>query len=386
MYGRARKLVGILLGPLVVSALLILRIFQSVFVLRITLFEPRFFGHQALEPEVFLLEAENPGTRSPRIIWLCCPGPRRLASNRHLWNQRRKALPCVPSLLVTELKIWQHRLRIAPIAFRDASYHRLNLLTTRQSSLPPRQDLLLRRQEVLERLHEASRPYVIVTVRDVNSDPDPRNRRVSDLYPTMRALVDRGYNVIRLASRTEDRVTLSSPHILDWHVVDQGKPGDELALVEGCQFVVSSTTGVDCLALAYRRPVLYFDTARFFYVFLGTELATFTLPQFRDSESGEYLSLRALSNRGLCWVKDPHLFKSSGVGVFNSDPEEIAVFAAEYADTLLRSNHPQHDHRQERWREILLARHRAEITSKHGQIRAVMSNAFLNRYSDALLR
>lgn len=343
--------------------------------IRIVVMDPRYFGHQCLEPEVFASQREKVDACSSDDLWFCCLGKRRMASNKHLWDLMSSRLPRIPSWLVTDFKFWKRRFSFASVQILDASIYLLNFLTRRAPELPLAARYASRRKVILSNLAQPERPYVVYTIREpgVWYDPiDPRNRAIETFLPSMEMLARLGYNVVRLTSQTSDPLDAKSSHILDWQVRVNGEEGDELAIISGASFVVSTTTGGDCLALAYRKPVLYIDSARLYLVFLGTELATFQVPQLLDVSSGASLRLHEILERGLGWVGDARQFAAAGVQIVNSSAERIANFVAEYEEFLRPESDLVSSALQDLWREKLLAKHGKEILERHGMIRAQM--------------
>ena len=342
---------------------------------RIVVMDPRYFGHQCLEPEVFWNDWQSAKEQGSRDLWFCCLGKKSAAANSYLWEHTKQKFPTVPSWLVTRLAPWLQRLRFSNIVLISASIYRLNFLTERESTLPTASSFSERRSEILANLEDPERPYVVFTIRDLNVsyDPDdPRNRDINEFVPAMNALARRGFNVIRLTSKTGYRMTTKSQHVLDWQVLIDGREGDELVLLSGAAFVVSTTTGGDCLALAYRRPVLYVDSARLYLVFLATELATFYLPQLTDAASGQNLRLQEILAKDLGWVSDSRSFKKVGVAIRNSSPPEIERRVIEFADCRDQQREDADSDLQGRWRQPLLSRHAREVATRHGEIRAKM--------------
>ena len=366
--------------PAVLFSLLILRLFMRRRVIRIVMMEPRFFGHQCLEPEVFWNEWQSSIEQGSSDLWLCCLGKRSKALNQLLWDLRQQALPVIPSWVATTIAFWHRRIPMSQVRVEHADYHRLNFLTTRPSTLPRPSVFDSRRREILSYMTQPERPYVILTVREVAQGKDLRNRDIEEFEASILLLIETGHNVIRLTSHTNNPLQLKSPHLLDWQVTKFGKQGDELALVSGASFVVSTTTGIDCLALAFRRPVLYVDVARLFYVFLGTELTTFQMPQVTDWESGEPINLEQILERGLGFSKNTQSFVDARVRIVNSSPEQLASVIREYISTVSSEYPPDDDALQGRWRELVLHHLRDEVTARHGAIRARMHPATMRSH------
>lgn len=378
-----RQFVRLLSLPLIATVNLTLRAFDTGRVIRIVVMDSRYFGHQALEPEVFWNEWQSAVECGSRDYWFCCLGPRRNSSNPFLWGLTKRKFPVLPSWFVTSVAHWSRRFRFESIVLQDASIYRLNFLTSRETTLPVGDAVVARRSQILSRLAEPDRPYVVFTIREFNpldDHNDLRNRQIADFSLGMSELVHRGFNVIRLMSKTQDPLIAFDRHHLDWQVERDGEPGDELVLLSGAAFVVSTTTGGDCLALGYRRPVLYIDCARFFLVFLGTELASFSVPLMYDIQSKEQLGLGALLERGLGWVGDQRLFTKAGVMVAPSDPERLRSQIVEYVVGLTAGWSISQEAAQQEWRETLGNELGSEIDARHGQVRARMLDSSIDEF------
>ena len=379
MTSSVRRSLVILLRLSVLPALFIsfaiLRLFWPRRVVRVVIMEPRFFGHQCLEPEVFWNDWQSAIEQGSSDIWLCSLGKRSAAASQFVWDLRKQSFPVVPSWLVTSVAFWQESLRLPQLQIKHADYHRLNFLTSRETTLPPPSAFDVRRRRILSQLAVPERPYAILTVRETAQGEDLRNRDIREFEPSIVRLIKSGFNVIRLTSRTDNPLNFASPHLLDWQVRVSGEPGDELALVSGSSLVISTTTGIDCLALAYRRPVLYVDAARLFYVFMGTDYTTFQMPQMVDTKSGVLLDLEQILDRGLGWTKHSDAFLDADVRVLNSSPERLAEVVAEYLSVVSTGPQLDSDVSQDRWRELVLCHLGDRVTHRNGVIKARMHPA-----------
>lgn len=377
---RLRQLLRVTALPLIMMVFVVAWVIRRKVRFRVVIMEPRFFGHLALESEVFIHDKTLARDARPCQVLLCTLGKESQAANAELWTIRKQSLPSLPSWIVSDIRYWQTLAKRSVIEIVPADYHRLNFLNKTKPSLPDKKYFAQRREEILSRFEFPSRPYVVFTVREVMSSEDLRNRQIQDFEPAMMALVQIGFNVIRLTNQTNNRISVSDSSLLDFQVRVNGRPLDELALVANASFVVSSTTGVDCLALAYRRPVLYIDAARFYYMFLGTELATIHMPRFVNVESGKPATLADLLNLGLGWVKHSSSFSEKGIKVVQSSPEEIRACVLQYAQRHSLSITNRFELLQNVWRSQLLTRHAEDVAVRHGVINARLSDWFLDNH------
>ena len=131
-----RLLVRIVALPLALVVLGVGWLMRRYVRFRVVVMEPRFFGHLALEPEVFINEVRVVSNTRPRQVLRCTLGKASRASNIGLWKFRHKSLPSLPSWIVTDIQYWQSILKASVIEIVSADYHRLNFLKTTEVTLP----------------------------------------------------------------------------------------------------------------------------------------------------------------------------------------------------------------------------------------------------------
>jgi hypothetical protein len=104
------------------------------------------------------------------------------------------------------------------------------------------------------------------------------------------------------------------------------------------------------------------------------------MPRFVSVETGKLFTLAELLELDLGWVKHSSSFLENGVQVLNSSPEEIQACVTQYAQAYLQPGKSFSTSLQDRWRSQLVARHAEQIVSRHGDIRALFSDWFLENH------
>jgi putative glycosyltransferase (TIGR04372 family) len=117
-------------------------------------------------------------------------------------------------------------------------------------------------------------------------------------------------------------------HDLVFDYANSGKRSElaDIYLMANCRFAVSTMSGPDALALAFRRPVLYVDVAHYGLVFSGTRLTTWVPARLLDIATSKKLSLSEVFSRGVGWYWKDSQFAESAITIEKSTPEEITKY------------------------------------------------------------
>jgi hypothetical protein len=92
--------------------------------------------------------------------------------------------------------------------------------------------------------------------------------------------------------------------------------------------ILSTQTGPDSVALAFGRPVTYFDVARLKYAFFDVASVHWQ-PAVLINSHGEKLSLSRQLADGVLALKTPDDFARRGIRVLRSEPAEYVHVARE---------------------------------------------------------
>ncbi len=112
--------------------------------------------------------------------------------------------------------------------------------------------------------------FVCFTIRDnqylKNEFPDIdfsyhsyRDSDISKFYPAFNYLLERGYAVFRMGKHVSSEVKIDNPSFFDYSKSDFRSDFFDIWLMANCSFTVSTGTGIDEVANAFRKPICYVD-------------------------------------------------------------------------------------------------------------------------------
>jgi len=234
----------------------------------------------------------------------------------------------------------------------------------------------------------AGAPYVCIHVRDsrywksrdaqMGPESDFRNSDINDFLPAIRALIARGYRVVRIG-RQAAPIAFEDPHFIDYSAME---PSDflDVFLAANCHFMISTGSGIDSIAYMFRRPILMCNIAPAARVFSDKPWIV-NLPKLhRRRGSTAMMPFAEMVQSGVGDFVTTQQFDEAGVEFLDSAPEVIRDAALEMADRIAGTwrDDPEDAERQRAfWR--LLRGH-----ALHDEIRGLISTAYLRAYRGLL--
>ena len=335
---------GFLLVPAFVL-LLILRLVRPIFRVELCVVAFHRFGHLALEPEVFLsirdfeskLKTQN---KFPPKLHLWSVGPKRAQANKYLGTFWRKQLKACPSLFVSSFLKVGSTFPALKLPENDLSiYGPQNALDGTLTHLRIRQNEEDAGRRLCEELRiDVSKPIVCLVNRHAahyaslgQTEGDGYsniNFEISIFESTVKMLINRGYQVVRMGAGSEEPLRIDANGFTDYAISSARSDFLDVYLASKASFAVSTQTGPDALCLAFRKPVCYIDTARFSHMFLGSQLATWNPVQIL--QHGERMSLNQIASSEIAWIDDLADFDRLDIEIIRSTSETIEQYVVGY--------------------------------------------------------
>ena len=332
----------------------VLRLLSGLVTVRTFISNHKLFGHLCLEPEKYLsaksseLELYEIGFNGEKIpdnigpilfpqsktrwtIDLWSFGRPSSRSNNALVRMWKRELWVVPSFVVDVLLRANSRHKNPPIIdyrfstllssdrYLDASGAHLRLTEKENKTA----EKILREMGLQE-----GQKFVCLVVREGGEvEALSRNHSVHDFEAAALALAETGIAVVRMGATNCTPMKLKHNLVFDYANSGRRSELADIYLMANCQFTVSTMSGPDALALAFRRPVLYIDVAHYGLVFSGTRLTTWVPARLKDLATSKNLSLSETFSRGVGWYWKDSQFAESAITIEKSTAEEIAKYA-----------------------------------------------------------
>ena len=360
------------------------------------------FGHLALEPDLALLkikeENKTQKTRLPINIFFWGLGPRNLRSNQVLAAMWSRQILVMPSWFIDGLVKAGETFNKLALEIPKLSIHGpANLQEATKPILQfTRNQIRQGNLGLLTLGIDMHRPYVCLVVRDSGHNSDPsgaehpeyefRNFDVDTFADVASALVNRGYQVVRMGAGKEKPFSLEMDGVFDYATSKHRTELMDIFLAANCSFAVSTQTGPDAVCLAFRRPVCFVDRPIFSQFFFGSGLAFWNPTIY--VKNGVRLSLKEIVNSELMWIKTTDDLLSLGITGIRSNPAQITENVLSFTDSFeLNFESSKVDNEVSELANSMVVSGMGDIGKEiFGDVKARFNPAFLSRNADWFLR
>ena len=311
-------------------------------------------------------------------------------ANKQLVKMWKREVRSIPSWLMSALLTANKRLkRPAIIDYRFSTLVSVDrYLDGTTSHLAFSSTERIEAQSALRKMGmDVDRPFVCLVARHGGEhDSSLRNRSIEDFELSVEALTRRGITIVRMGSKDSPPLRSSSPLVIDYANSEHKSELVDIYLLAHCHFIISTMSGPDAMALAFRRPALYIDIVHYSLCFTGSALTTWTPAKIVHETTKQPLSLREVfeSKAGYFW-KDSQ-FASAGLEVLRSTPDEIRSYVMEMVDRQSATADASGSLLQAEYRKVMTEAMGELGQLWHGEIRSQIPECFLDQNADWLLR
>ena len=296
-------------------------------------------GHLAIEPELLLsLRDVHPPVRSRTLFY--SRGP---VANEFLVSMWRRVLPFGPAWLLHPMWVANVRFPWLDLGARgwDELHFDLRHLDRTTPHLSFTEAELERGQQLLRSLGvEPGAPFVCLSVRDEaylsqrvpTKDWTYHDYRDSDIATyggLAQTLADAGLTVLRMGAVVAAPLVSSDPRVIDYASSGLRSDFGDVYLFAHCSMSISSSTGVDSLAMAFRRPMGIVNLPGTGGLQLGQSLRLVMFKDLVDLATGEPLALLDARRPEAMAAYRTDTFAGLGVRLVDNSPEQLAAFGRE---------------------------------------------------------
>ena len=338
-----KRLVKGLLFTFSLVVLLVMKLLQPFVRFQLCVIGFHRYGHLALEPEIFLAEREiikATKASSKRVISVWSLGPVAKQSNKYLASKWKQELLVFPSWLVSSLHSVGSALPVLKLHEPKLSITgSMNGLDKTASHVSFTASEIEVGKKGLGKIGiNPDKPYVCLIVRDgghykskgeiESAGYEVLNFDINNFSGVAEALVESGFQVIRMGSGSERPFTSKPEGVIDYALSKNRSEFLDVFIAATCEFAVSTQTGPDAVCMLFRRPVLYVDVTSYSQFFFGSKLATWS--PARLQKNGKILNLSEIVNSEIAWFKDPNLFSKNGISQQKSSSNELKELVQSY--------------------------------------------------------
>lgn len=224
---------------------------------------------------------------------------------------------------------------------------------------------------------------VCLTVRDGAFLPHlPYHRfRDSDIdtyADAVTKLAERGYYVFRMGAKMAKRLPVSHPRVIDYAFDERRNDFMSMYLMSRCAFCLSTSTGIDAAAIAFRRPMAYVNFLPLEYLptwipslaiwkHMHKDGHRMTPAEVFDSKAGMFLSAEEFMFHKISWE--------------DNTSQEITAVAMQMADIVDgKATLPSWEEQSWFWKGFPNSVDPVAGELLHGKVRMRIGSAFLEEY------
>ena len=301
-------------------------------------------GHLAIEPELFLSVRDvSPVSRTTTLFYSTQP-----VSNDFLLDAWRRVLPHGPAWLLKPIDDAASRFSWLDLRPRDWCADHLDLrpleASGRHIHFSP--DEQQRGEDLLRELGVmVGQPFVCLAVRDsaylaeVLPDRDwtyhdYRDSAIGTYVPMAEWLADQGYAVVRMGAVVRDALESVRPSVIDYARSGLRSDFGDVYLFAHCAFCITTSTGVDSLAMAFRTPMGIVNLAARGGLQVGDHLRLVMFKKAVDITTDEPLHIDSPEFAKVLGLTRTGDFRAAGVRLVDNTPDKLRDFAAEMLSVL----------------------------------------------------
>lgn len=296
-------------------------------------------GHFALEPEQFICTRRLFPRDRCRTYFFCDPP----VANDFLLSKWKQVLPLGPAWFMKP--IFDASLRFPWLDLRSRDWHEdqtdLRVLDEFEPSVSFSASEHEHGRKLLAEIGvPPGNPYVCIAVRDsaylATTAPqrdwsyhDYRDSDIDTYVKMCEWLASQGYAVVRMGKIVKDRLTSTHPMVIDY--ANSGLQSDfaDVYLFANCDFCISTSTGMDSLAMLFRRPLGVVNLPVVGGMQVGGPLKLVMFKDMIDKASEEPLSFDDSRLLAAMRLYRTEAFAEMGIDLVDNTPEELLDFARE---------------------------------------------------------
>jgi len=161
-----------------------------------------------------------------------------------------------------------------------------------------------------------------------------RDTDVQDYKYAVRSLIDRGYTVFRMGKRVNDELSINNQNFIDYAFSEMKTDLLDIYLCAKCEFFISTGTGLDAVALIFRRPIVYVNYVPLgHFVSYGKDSITIVKHHY-SIELDKYLNMSEIFTYGVGYSMHSNDYEDKDVKLIDNSPEEIRDAVIEMVDRL----------------------------------------------------
>jgi len=211
-----------------------------------------------------------------------------------------------------------------------------------------------------------------------------RDSEIDSFNETINYLASKGIYSIRMGKYVNSKMTIKSKYAFDYATSGERSDFLDLWIISRCMFAISTTAGIETVAVAFRKPLLLVDHLPYGDARTGNDKCIEVFKYILD-KNNQMISLNDQIELGLVMSKHTNKITANGRNIKNNTSLEILNATQELMSLINGDLQLSKDEEelQEKFWEIL--KHWDLYTELHGDVHPVISPSYLSKNKEWLL-
>lgn len=215
-----------------------------------------------------------------------------------------------------------------------------------------------------------------------NRHADYRNSTIANYVLAAQTLARLGYYIIRMGAAVKDPMPISHPMIIDYATNGMRSDFMDIYLSANCNFFISTGTGIDAVAMIFRRPYAYVNLVPLENAHTWALHHVFIPKKHWITTESRFMTFREIFKSGAGQFGTTDQYLKHGIELVENSPDEILDIALEMESRL--NGTWQTNEEDEKLQSLfweIFPRSICQFTGRplHGKVRARIGAAFLRQ-------
>ncbi len=170
--------------------------------------------------------------------------------------------------------------------------------------------------------------------REDHTCNDYRDANIQNYVLAAETLAERGYFVVRMGAVVAGPINSNHPNVIDYATSGLRTDFMDIYLASKCFFYLGSNSGIDLVAIAFRRPVAIVNHAPVGCLSIGLRDTVFIAKQYLLLSEARFLTLKEVFFSHVDFLFFSHEYEKQGIKLIENTSEEIKDLAIEMLDRL----------------------------------------------------
>jgi putative glycosyltransferase (TIGR04372 family) len=223
-------------------------------------------------------------------------------------------------------------------------------------------------------LQQLGRGYDYHNYRDCN---------INNYLKAAEELTKLGYYVVRMGAIVKDKIKSINPKIIDYASCGKRSEFLDIYLAYKCEFVISSSSGWDCVpSHLFRKPILFTNVVPIGLLLTFSDKFMLTTRKYFDTKNNVNLNFSEIYSKGYAFYTKNEEYLNSNLKLIENSPDEICdavLDMIQFVSNKLRLTEYDLKLQKSFWNSFPVKAKDTYYKGNllHGEIKAIMSPSFL---------